>query len=240
MTMGANPYDEAATEYAELVAAGRVGSTSPIQPPVLPRLLDYVGDVAERSILDAGCGEGHISRRLAQQGARVTAVDLSPRLIAIAQERDPGTGTTYLVHDLSMPLPQYRTSFDLVVSNLVLPDMDDYRGYIATLGAVLKPGGRAVLSLLNPYTAVFDERVRNYFESGRGTREYGGMAKLGIHAYYCHRTLEEYITTFRESGLLLNDLSDVCPTDEMLESGHPIATKNYHLPLFMVLAFVKQ
>ena len=240
MAVGANPYDEAATEYAEVVAAGRAGSTSPIQPPVLPRLLDYAGDVAERSILDAGCGEGHISRRLAQQGARVTAVDLSPRLIAIAQERDPGTGTTYLVHDLSMPLPQYRTSFDLVVSNLVLPDVDDYRGYIATLGDVLKPGGRAVLSLLNPYRAVFDERVRNYFESGQGTREYGGMAKLGIRAYYYHRTLEEYIATFRESGLLLNDLSDVCPTDEMLESGHPIATKNYHLPLFMVLAFVKQ
>ena len=240
MAVGANPYDEAATEYAELVTAGRIGSTSPIQPPVLPRLLDYVGDVAERSILDAGCGEGHISRRLAQQGARVTAVDLSPRLIAIAQERDPGTSTTYLVHDLSRPLPQYHEFFDLVVSNLVLPDMDDYGGYIATLGAVLKPGGRAVLSLLNPYTAVFDKRVRNYFESGRGTREYGGMAKLGIRAYYYHRTLEEYITTFRESGLLLNDLSDVCPTDEMLESGHPIAAKNYHLPLFMVLAFVKQ
>lgn len=240
MAVRTNPYDEAATEYAEIVAAGRIGSTSSIQPPVLPRLLDYAGDVAGRSVLDAGCGEGHVARTLAQQGAKVTAVDLSPRLIAIARERDPVTGTIYLVHDLSAPLPQYRASFDLVVSNLVLPDVDDYRGYIATLGDVLKPGGRAVLSLLNPYRAVTDERVRDYFDSGRGTREYGGMAKQGVRAYYYHRTLEEYITTFRESGLLLSDLADVCPTDEMLASGHPIATKNYHLPLFMVLAFLKQ
>lgn len=235
-----SPYDEYATEYAEHISDQHEEDFSFIRHLLIPHLLAYAGDVAGRRVLDAGCGEGHIARMLAQRGAEVTAVDLAPRLLTIAQERDPGTSTTYLVHDLSRPLPQYHEFFDLVVSNLVLPDVDDYCGYIATLGDVLKPGGRAVLSLLNPYRAVFDARVRNYFESGRGTREYGGMAKLGVHAYYYHRTLEEYITTFRESGLLLNDLSDVCPTDEMLESGHPIATKNYHLPLFMVLAFVKQ
>ena len=240
MAVRTNPYDDYATEYAEYISDQYGEDISFIRHLLVPRLLAYAGDVAGRRVLDAGCGEGHIARMLAQRGAEVTATDLAPRLLTIAQERDPGTSTTYLAHDLSRPLPQYREFFDLVVSNLVLPDMDDYRGYITTLGAVLKPGGRAVLSLLNPYRAVFDKRVKNYFESGRGTREYGGMAKLGVRACYYHRTLEEYITTFRESGLLLNDLSDVCPTDEILESGHPIATKNYHLPLFMVLAFVKQ
>ncbi len=235
-----SPYDEYATEYAEHISDQHEEDFSFIRHLLIPHLLAYAGDVAGRRVLDAGCGEGHIARMLAQRGAEVTAVDLAPRLLTIAQERDPGTSTTYLVHDLSRPLPQYHEFFDLVVSNLVLPDVDDYCGYIATLGDVLKPGGRAVLSLLNPYRAVFDERVRNYFESGQGIRAYRGLARWGIHTYYYHRTLEEYITTFQESGLLLNDLSDVCPTDEMLESGHPIATKNYHLPLFMVLAFVKQ
>ena len=240
MAVRTNSYDDYATEYAEYISDQYGEDISFIRHLLVPRLLADAGDVAGRRVLDAGCGEGHIARMLAQRGAEVTAIDLAPRLLTIAQERDPGTSTTYLAHDLSRPLPQYREFFDLVVSNLVLPDVDDYRGYIATLGDVLKPGGRAVLSLLNPYRSVLDERVRHYFESGRGIREYRGLARWGIHAYYYHRTLEEYIATFRESGLLLNDLSDVCPTDEMLESGHPIATKNYHLPLFMVLAFLKQ
>ena len=240
MAVRTNSYDDYATEYAEYISDQYGEGLSFIQHLLVPRLLDHVGDVTGRRVLDAGCGEGHIARMLAQRGAEVTATDLAPRLLTIAQERDPGTSTTYLAHDLSRPLPQYREFFDLVVSNLVLPDMDDYRGYITTLGDVLKPGGRAVLSLLNPYRSVFDERVRHYFDSGRGIREYQGLARWGIHAYYYHRTLEEYVTAFRENGFLLSNLSDLCPTDELLESGHPGPRRDYHFPIFMILAFLKQ
>ena len=240
MAMETNSYDDYATEYAEYISGQYGEDISFIRHLLVPRLLAAAGDVAGRRVLDAGCGEGHIARTLAQRGAEVTAIDLAPRLLTIAQERDPGTSTTYLAHDLSRPLPQYREFFDLVVSNLVLPDVDDYRGYIATLGDVLKPGGRAVLSLLNPYRSVLDERVRHYFESGRGIREYRGLARWGIHAFYYHRTLEEYVTAFRESGFLLSNLSDLCPTDELLESGHPGPRRVYHFPIFMVLAFLKQ
>ena len=235
-----NPYDEYATEYAEYISDQYGEDISFIRHLLVPRLLAYAGDVAGRRVLDAGCGEGHIARMLAQRGAEVTAIDLAPLLLTIAQERDPGTSTTYLAHDLSTPLTRYSEFFDLVVSNLVLPDVDDYRGYITTLGDVLKPGGRAVLSLLNPYRAVLDERVRHYFESGLGIREYRGLARWGIHAYYYHRTLEEYVTAFRERGFLLSNLSDLRPTDELLESGHPGPLRDYHFPIFMVLAFLKQ
>ncbi len=240
MAVRTNLYDDYATEYAEYISDQYGEDSSFIRHLLVPRLLAYAGDVAGRRVLDAGCGEGHIARMLAQRGAEVTAIDLAPRLLTIARERDPGTSTAYLAYDLSRPLPQYRECFDLVVSNLVLPDMDDYRGYIATLGDVLKPGGRAVLSLLNPYRSVLDERVRHYFESGRGIREYRGLARWGIHAYYYHRTLEEYVTAFRESGFLLSNLSDLCPTDVLLESGHPGPRRVYHFPIFMVLAFLKQ
>ena len=240
MAVRTNPYDDYATEYAEYISDQYGEDISFIRHLLVPRLLAYAGDVAGRRVLDAGCGEGHIARMLAQRGAEVTATDLAPRLLTIAQERDPGTSTTYLAHDLSSPLPQYRGCFDLVVSNLVLPDVDDYRGYVTTLGDVLKPGGRAVLSLLNPYRSVLDERVRHYFESGRGIREYRGLARWGIHAYYYHRTLEEYITAFRENGFLLSNLSDLRPTDELLESGHPGPRRDYHFPIFMVLAFLRQ
>ena len=240
MAMETNSYDDYATEYAEYISGQYGEDISFIRHLLVPRLLADAGDVAGRRVLDAGCGEGHIARTLAQRGAEVTAIDLAPRLLTIAQERGPGTSTTYLAHDLSRPLPQYREFFDLVVSNLVLPDVDDYRGYIATLGDVLKPGGRAVLSLLNPYRSVLDERVRHYFESGRGIREYRGLARWGIHTYYYHRTLEEYVTAFRESGFLLSNLSDLCPTDELLESGHPGPRRVYHFPIFMILAFLKQ
>lgn len=51
---------------------------------------------------------------------------------------------------LSAPLSDLTQHFDAVASYLVLNDVEDYRGFAATLAAVLKPGGRLVLALNNP------------------------------------------------------------------------------------------
>ncbi len=46
-------------------------------------------DLRGAHVLDAGCGAGQITKRLAERGAEVTAIDLSPNLIALAQKRVP-------------------------------------------------------------------------------------------------------------------------------------------------------
>ncbi len=47
-------------------------------------------DLAGARVLDAGCGAGQMTRELAERGAEVVAVDLSPALVAVARERLPG------------------------------------------------------------------------------------------------------------------------------------------------------
>jgi magnesium-protoporphyrin O-methyltransferase len=47
-------------------------------------------DLSGLRILDAGCGPGQMTAELAARGARVTAVDISPGLVAIAEARLPG------------------------------------------------------------------------------------------------------------------------------------------------------
>jgi magnesium-protoporphyrin O-methyltransferase len=52
-------------------------------------------DLTGLSLLDAGCGTGALAVEAARRGARVTAIDLSPTLIGLAQQRTPcelGTG----------------------------------------------------------------------------------------------------------------------------------------------------
>jgi SAM-dependent methyltransferase len=53
----------------------------------MPRLLALLGDVAGKTVLDLGCGEGGYARELARRGAAVTGVDGSARLIQVARER---------------------------------------------------------------------------------------------------------------------------------------------------------
>src|SRR6266699_1372752 len=58
-------------------------------------------------VLDAGCGEGYLSRILAHRGANVTGIDISTRLVEIGRAKDPEGQITYQVADLSQPLPAY-------------------------------------------------------------------------------------------------------------------------------------
>lgn len=53
-------------------------------------LLDWLpGDLRGCRLLDAGCGTGAFAIEAARRGADVIAVDLSPKLIALARERMP-------------------------------------------------------------------------------------------------------------------------------------------------------
>ena len=196
--------------------------------PLPGRVLALLGDVAGRDVLDAGCGEGFFSRVLAARRARVTGVDRSPRLLALARAQAL-SGTTCREADLSRPLPELTGRFDAVASYLALNDVEDYRGFAATLAALARPGARVVLALNNPYSFLVrgEGHVTDYFASGaRGV--YGGLsAQLGVPVRYYHRTLEEYLDAFLGAGLRLRTLADV-PSGQ---SGG--------IPSFMILAFDK-
>ena len=50
-----------------------------------PAFLEFAGDLSGKTVLDAGCGEGHNTRIFARRGARITAVDLSAKMIEFAR-----------------------------------------------------------------------------------------------------------------------------------------------------------
>jgi SAM-dependent methyltransferase len=236
--MGAveNPWDTHAERYDAWVARreqGQVAGTG--MDAALASLFDLLGDVSGLAALDAGCGSGFLARILVARGATVAGIDLSPRLIAKARERDPGGVIAYRVGDLSRPLPDLEGRFDRIGSYLALNDVADYVGFAATLAALAKPGGRAVLAFNNPYSLPLRGHLTDYFASGsRGV--YGGMsAALGGEVRYYHRTMGEYLDGFLGAGWRLARLVDVpaAPRDDL---GLPPGGR---FPLFTVLAFDK-
>jgi 2-polyprenyl-3-methyl-5-hydroxy-6-metoxy-1,4-benzoquinol methylase len=205
-----NTYDQFADEYAQSHQQPRTEAFHFNLDLFIPRLLAVVGSTEGLTVLDAGCGEGIVSRSLIATAAQVVGIDVSPRLIAYARERDLTKRIAYVVADLSQPLPQYANTFDLIVSNLVLEDVPDYIGFITTLSQCLKPHGRLVLSMNNPYSAVLREKVESYFDSGAAVRY-----NFGPVTYY-HRTMEDYSQAFHQAGLLLSRLYDVQMTEAMV------------------------
>jgi hypothetical protein len=127
--------------------------------------------------------------------------------------------------------------FDAVASYLVLNDVKDYRGFAATLAAALGPGGRMALAFNNPYSAVIDRHVTDYFDSGAISR-YRGLWEAGVKSYYHHRTLENYLDAFLAAGLRLAKLTDIAA---LADAHRPDAylPAGGRFPRFMLLAFTK-
>jgi 2-polyprenyl-3-methyl-5-hydroxy-6-metoxy-1,4-benzoquinol methylase len=233
-----NAYDQLADAYAQAYSEPRSGTFNYNLDLAIPRLLEAVGPVAGLVVLDAGCGEGIVSRLL-QGAAQIVGIDFSPRLIAYARKRDTSHRVIYEVHDLSRPLPQYRQYFDVVVSNLVLNDVADYTGFITTLSDVVKPRGRIVLTINNPYSALLREKVDTYFCDNAAAHYAFGPV------YYYHRTMEAYITAFSSAGLYLQRLYDVQMTEEMVarlpeaNRAFPWYAFYHRFPFMIILDFVK-
>ena len=232
-----NSYDDFASEYAEMVVKREEAGIE--RDPIMPQFLRLLGDVSGLSVLDAGCGEGYLARILAGRGANIIGIDLAAHLIEIAQAKDPEGKIAYQVADLSQPLPAYQDHFDLIVSHFVLNDVSDYRGFVTTLSAVAKRGGRLICSLNNPYSLVVRGHITDYFDSGKAF-SYRGMAAKGVKVPFYQRTLGEYLDVFMAAGFQLQRLIDIpTPEGSFTRQSGILIPEGVHFPFFMLLSFVK-
>lgn len=93
--------------------------------------------------LVVGCGYGDDAAWLAANGWSVTAFDIAPSAVRVAQERFAGNGVEFVAADLLALPDEWRSAYDLVVEIFtlqVLPDEMRAQAF-AALRAVLRPGG---------------------------------------------------------------------------------------------------
>jgi ubiquinone/menaquinone biosynthesis C-methylase UbiE len=193
-----------------------------------PALFQLLPDVAGKRVLDAGCGEGYLSRKLERLGARVTGVDFSREMLAIADERtDPALGIVYGHENCEVLEGLAAASFDVVVSNMVLMDLPDHRAALASFYRVLDDKGTLVFSISHPCFTPPDcgwvrdsdrnklhWKVDRYFEEG--PYEQRVFAEAGNRPLLFHRTLTNWLRTLRETGWELLDVIEPKPSEEMM------------------------
>jgi SAM-dependent methyltransferase len=105
-------------------------------------MLDAVEPVAGRRVLDFACGAGVTAAFLAQRGAIVTAIDISPESIARGRELTERAGlrVEFIAGELT-PATFAPQSFDAVVGHYALHHVD--LNVIAPIfNEILRPGGR--------------------------------------------------------------------------------------------------
>jgi SAM-dependent methyltransferase len=114
--------------------------------PAFARLADE-GRLTGR-LLDAGCGTGENALLAASRGADVTGIDIAPAAIARARAKASERGLTarFEVAD-ALDLGRLGLAADTVIDSGVFHVFgdDDRARYVASLAAVLRPGGACYL-----------------------------------------------------------------------------------------------
>ena len=121
-------------------------------------LLDKMELAGTETILDIGCGDGKVTRMLAEKVPEgfVLGIDRSEEMIALARERYQGKTISFQQMDGSAI--NLDRSFDFVFSNAVLHWVKDHQSVLKGIHCHLKPGGRMLLQMGGAGNA--DEIVR--------------------------------------------------------------------------------
>ncbi|MFX1565003.1 MAG: class I SAM-dependent methyltransferase [Promethearchaeota archaeon] len=178
-----------------------------------PAILSLLPDVDGLYVLDAGCGPGHNAEYLIKHGAKVVAVDVSPKMLEITQERLGNTADIREV-DLNQPLPFFKEEmFDLIFSSLVMGYILDWHATLKEFYRILRPGGELIFSTIHPCNPSTMRERKDYFETRRVEWLWTGFGKPTIMPFY-HRSLSAFFEPLLEAGFRILKVLETRPLEE--------------------------
>lgn len=137
-------------------------------------------------MLDVGCGAaGHVGRFVADLGARVTGVDLSPRSVALAHRRHPHLG--FVAADVHA-LPFAGGTSGGVVAFYSLIYQPDPRPALAEIRRVLRPGAPLLVAV----------------HGGEGAQRFDSYKGLAIDVELHYRSPEVLAAQLYQTGFVLD------------------------------------
>lgn len=203
--MGDHVYTELADHYAASSAAG--------PPNALydrPTILELVGPLEGRRVLELGCAAGHLTQQLAQGGADVLGLDRSAPMVEHARRLLDGSARV-AVADLAEPLGMVEErSVDVVVASLVLHYLPDWREVLGEVRRVLVPGGRFVMSVHHPITGWLRSDRTDYHRVEL-IEERWDLDGVETVAQMWRRPVSAVLSPLLEAGLVIDAVHEPTP-----------------------------
>ena len=152
-----------------------------------PLRLDWIdqlaGGVADKKVLDVGCGGGILAESLADRGATVTGIDLSEKALGVAKLHllESGNKVDYRMISAEELATQTPGAFDVVTCMEMLEHVPDPTSVIAACATLAKPGGHIFFSTIsrNPKAYLLAVIGAEYILQmlPKGTHEYAKFIK---------------------------------------------------------------
>lgn len=230
-----------ADAWTELSRAGYDTSRDGFNTPVF---LANMPDVAGRSGLDIGCGEGANTRLVAGRGAAMTAIDIAHRFVRHAHNCETAAAIRYATAS-AIELPFNDATFDFAVAFMSMMDIPGNNLALREAYRVLKPGGFLQFSVLHPFIAMpHFRKVRN--EKGKlFAYEVGGYFAVEeplveewifsaapeelrrrfrpFRTPYFNHTISNWLNTIIDTGFIIERVAEPAPNEAAIQDNPDLA-----------------
>ncbi len=199
-----------------------------------PATLFLLPDVRGKKVLDAGCGAGSYSEWLVAHGAEVVALDVSPKMVRLAQKR-LGTRVCVRPADLNRPLDFLEDeSLDIVLCPLVLDYIEDWRSTFAEFCRVLCEHGLFIFSIGHPLTEFTLRSGGDYFATELAETEWTSFGVRVLMPSY-RRPLGSVIAALAGAGFVVEQMIEPRPTQECRSRDAATYRRLSRLPGFLCI-----
>jgi len=236
MSQSKNYWSSIAKDYDAIVKETGDQSQQLIINPNVEQLL---GDLSGKTVLDAGCGNGYWTRRMAQTAERVVGIDFTDELIERARSRGVPSNAEFIIGNLERLLLSDET-FDIVLMNMVLLDIEELPTVVHEIARIMKPGGKVVVSTVHPCfenppnTYSLKDNVGN--KIGRVVSHYfeTGLVKNEENNYqHWHHKISDFVNAFASNHLYLEKMVEPNGAATLKKGGTD------HIPYFLIMRLKK-
>ncbi len=225
------------------------------QQVILPNLLRLLGKVSGREILDLACGSGFFAHILAQNGAKITGVDLGQDLIKLARE-SAGSNEEYFITSADDLSVLNGKKFDKIICILAIQNIKNLDQVFAAVEQKLQSNGSLILVLNHPCFRIpqfsdwnFDEQKK---VQSRKVERYMSETEISIlmqpskeqksqKTYSFHRPLQVYFKSLVKNNLQVMRLEEWISHKKSgngpRQKAEDVARKE--IPMFMCLEIKK-
>ena len=203
-----------------------------------PAFLSLLGKVRGKKVLDIGCGNGDLCKRLHRRGARVTGLDGSSSMIEAAQENFDKC--PYVICDLLRETIPFRTnSFDIVTAKMVLDIVASVEKVSQQAYRVLKRKGLYAIEVPYPIRPILKSKKHRYIGISDYHEQIHGIIKFSDTDFsYYHRPTSYYINEIISCGFTLCRMQEVSVNDDFVRE-FPDEMDKRIIPTSLQLLFQK-
>lgn len=232
----ASQWDQIAKIRHEQISSGNDLSHSLV---LKPAVLELLGDLNGKRVLDVGCGTGEFTQEVALLAQEVVGIDVSRESVRIAARIADASNVDYRATSVEAYAAEREgTQFDVVLASMTLMTVPDLPAAVAGMASVLNPRGLLVASITHPwfwpsYWGYAAEPWFNYREELPIEATFDiSRESTGRKTVHFHRPLDAYVNELWRHGFVLERMLEPWPSAEAM-AAYPIPWK---YPRFLVFS----